>query len=169
MIFKRKYCLLLYLLLFIAIVLIAGIGCEDHLPPQPYVPTINLSVEDFGTTYVDLKLKVVDCSVPVQIEVKRDDRIIFSQQRTSIDTILYDTRLSFNHAYRYTAIKEASSWMQESTYVDVRTTDTTSHAFNWQILTFGDGLGNYFNDVAIINDTCVWAVGEIYKVDSTNE
>ena len=46
--------------------------------------------------------------------------------------------------------------------------DTTSHNFSWQITTFGDGLSSsMLNDVAIINDTLVYAVGAIYFKDST--
>jgi len=45
--------------------------------------------------------------------------------------------------------------------------DTTSHAFTFQTFTFGGGGGSVLNDVAIINDTLVYAVGEIYLTDST--
>jgi hypothetical protein len=44
--------------------------------------------------------------------------------------------------------------------------DTTSHNFTWQIDTLGDGGGSVLYDVAIINDTLAYAVGEIYKRDS---
>jgi len=42
--------------------------------------------------------------------------------------------------------------------------DTTSHNLSWTQYTFG-GAGtagsSYFNDVAIINDTDIWAVGQV--------
>jgi hypothetical protein len=45
--------------------------------------------------------------------------------------------------------------------------DTTSHNFTWQTFTLGDGSGSStLYDVAIINDTLAYAVGEIYKKDS---
>src|SRR5208283_5579955 len=44
--------------------------------------------------------------------------------------------------------------------------DTTSHIFAWQTFTFGGGGGSELTDVAIINDTLVYAVGEIYLPDS---
>ncbi len=49
------------------------------------------------------------------------------------------------------------------------TPDTTSH--NWMFQTFVLGVGNssMLNDVAIINDTLVYAVGEIYLKDSTGQ
>lgn len=48
--------------------------------------------------------------------------------------------------------------------------DTTSHNFTWQITVLGNGLSSsMLNDVAIINDTLVYAVGEIYLKDSTGQ
>ncbi|MBI3006249.1 MAG: hypothetical protein HYY49_12660, partial [Ignavibacteriales bacterium] len=40
--------------------------------------------------------------------------------------------------------------------------DTTSHNFTWTIDTVGDGNSSVLYDVAIINDTLAYAVGEIY-------
>jgi hypothetical protein len=48
-------------------------------------------------------------------------------------------------------------------------TDTTSHEFTFQTFTFGGGGGSILNDVAIINDTLVYAVGAIYLTDSTGQ
>ena len=47
--------------------------------------------------------------------------------------------------------------------------DTTSHAFTFQTFTFGGAGGSILNDVAIINDTLVYAVGEIYQTDSAGQ
>ena len=47
--------------------------------------------------------------------------------------------------------------------------DTTSHNYSWQIFSFGGGGGSILNDVAIINDTLVYAVGEIYLADSAEQ
>jgi hypothetical protein len=45
--------------------------------------------------------------------------------------------------------------------------DTTSQNFTWQKYYFGVGGYTLLNDVAIISDTCIWAVGSIYLNDST--
>ncbi|MGB2868839.1 MAG: hypothetical protein WBD36_10330 [Bacteroidota bacterium] len=47
--------------------------------------------------------------------------------------------------------------------------DTTSHEFTWTIDTLGDGASSALHDVAIINDTLVYAVGEIYIKDSSGQ
>ena len=44
--------------------------------------------------------------------------------------------------------------------------DTTSHNFSWQTFSFGEHSSSILYDVAIINDTSIWAVGEIYLNDS---
>lgn len=43
--------------------------------------------------------------------------------------------------------------------------DTTSHLINWFVDEIGE-YGSYLMDVAIINDTLVYAVGEIYRNDT---
>jgi hypothetical protein len=46
--------------------------------------------------------------------------------------------------------------------------DTTTHEFIWQETQLGDGSSNLF-DVAIINDTLAYAVGEMYLKDSSGQ
>ena len=46
--------------------------------------------------------------------------------------------------------------------------DTTSHNFTFTTYTFGGtGGSSYFKDVAIINDSDIWAVGAIYTSPET--
>jgi len=47
--------------------------------------------------------------------------------------------------------------------------DTTSHNFTWELDTLGDGNSSFLYDVAIINDTLAYAVGELYLKDSTGQ
>ena len=48
--------------------------------------------------------------------------------------------------------------------------DTTSNNFTWQTYTFGgDAGGSLLKDVAIINDTDIWAVGTIGLTDSSGK
>lgn len=44
--------------------------------------------------------------------------------------------------------------------------DTTSHSFTWKVERFGEGSSSALYDVAIVSDTLVFAVGEIYEKDS---
>jgi hypothetical protein len=46
--------------------------------------------------------------------------------------------------------------------------DTTSNNFTWTQYTFGgQGGSSYFKDVAIVNDSDIWAVGSIYTSPDT--
>lgn len=47
--------------------------------------------------------------------------------------------------------------------------DTTGHEFTWQTFVLGDGNASMVSEVAIINDTLVYAVGDIEKLDSTGQ
>ena len=47
--------------------------------------------------------------------------------------------------------------------------DTTSHNFVWQSWTFGEHSTSVLNDVAIIDEKNIWAVGEIYSNDSLGQ
>ena len=47
--------------------------------------------------------------------------------------------------------------------------DTTSHNYAWQTFILGDGNSSVLYDAAIINDTLIYAVGEIYLKDSTGQ
>ncbi|MEW6510406.1 MAG: glucosyl transferase [Bacteroidota bacterium] len=45
--------------------------------------------------------------------------------------------------------------------------DTTSHNFAWTVQTLGDGNSSVLYDVAIVNDSLAYAVGEVYLRDSS--
>jgi hypothetical protein len=47
--------------------------------------------------------------------------------------------------------------------------DTTSHNFTWTTYTLGGASSSSFSDVAIINDTLIYATGEVYQYDSTGQ
>lgn len=47
--------------------------------------------------------------------------------------------------------------------------DTTSHNFTWTLRALGGASGSVLYDVAIINDTLAYAVGEMYLNDSTGQ
>ena len=47
--------------------------------------------------------------------------------------------------------------------------DTTSHNFAFQIDTLGDGNSSLLNDVCIIDENNIWAVGEIYFKDVSGQ
>jgi len=84
------------------------------------------------------------------------------------DTVLYVDSLIPNHSYRLVTEQILSFGSIDSSESFVFTTlDTTSNNFTWQIDTLGDGANSTLKDVSIVNDSCIFAVGEIHIKDST--
>jgi len=135
-----------------------GFSCNDDDPVGPD-KAFTLRAEDVGVTEVWLKLTVnVNRGT---FALKRNDSTIISTLHSPIDTLLLDEGLLPKQTYTYKAGNGET--------LTVTTMDTTSHDFTWQIDTLGDGNGSVLYDVAIINDTLAYAVGEIYKKDSTGQ
>ena len=78
-----------------------------------------------------------------------------------------DAGLEPGRSYSYTAYRQSvynTALIDSSAPVTLTTLDTTSHDFTWTIDTLGS-YGSYFNDVAIIDENNIWAVG-IIETDS---
>jgi len=45
--------------------------------------------------------------------------------------------------------------------------DTSSHNFSWQMYRLGDGISNFFTDIALVHDSLAFAVGSGFLNDST--
>ncbi|MBI3766255.1 MAG: hypothetical protein HY277_07110 [Ignavibacteriales bacterium] len=147
--------------------LICGFACKET-PPQPYVQSVFLSVEDAGVTDAFLKVHLLIPDSLSEVVIKRNgQRVLSARLGNRTDTLVVDDSLSPNQTYTYKAYRSSQVPFDSSDAVTVRTMDTTSHNFTWQIDTLGDGNSSRLNDVAIINDTLAYAVGEMYLKDST--
>jgi hypothetical protein len=161
------------------IFLLLSFSCKET-PPEPGNGSKGngmLIVEDVGVTDAVLRLRVPGGLMNRVITLRRqntkqqnDTATIFHSQltthRSPTDTLIIDESLLPKQSYRYALTLENIFNLKERSYADIVTLDTTSHNFTWQIDTLGDGNSSVLYDVAIINDTCVYAVGEIYKRDS---
>jgi len=157
-----------YLILFSCFFLLIQ-GCEKDLTPLSIDQTeLRLIVEDIGVTEAWLKLKSENGRPEYLITITRNDSTIKQFNILSTDTLIYDSGLLPNQDYTYTATLTTESKML-TTESQLTTMDTTSHDFNWEILTFGDGNSSVIRDVFIIDSDDIWAVGEIYLNDSTGQ
>ncbi len=144
-------------------------SCKEA-PPEPSGPSTFLAVEDVSCTEAWLKVSLATLAQPRTIAIQRDGRTILTAELNSTDSVFVDDSLSPKHTYAYQAQKIQGSVVLETTpTVQAATMDTTSHNFTWQIDTLGDGASSALYNVAIINDTLVYAVGEIYLRDSTGQ
>jgi hypothetical protein len=124
---------------------------------------INLSPVDASCTEVWLQ---ITGETGKEIQLIRDDKEIERFTLTASPMTIIDDSLQINTSYNYQVIRVDNG--EKSSTATATTLDTTSHNFTWQILTFdGDAGSSILYDVAIIDENNIWAVGEIYKKDTT--
>ncbi len=144
--------------------------CEKELTPVgDNPPEIKLAVEDVGVTEVWLKLETGDLKPEDRITITRNDSTIAQFNNSTLDTLIYDSGLLPNQNYTYTAASTAPSTGSGQGSTTITTMDTTSHDFTWQSWTFGEHSSSVLQDIAIISENDIWAVGEIYLNDSTGQ
>jgi hypothetical protein len=157
----KKY--LSVVLIFISLI-ISSCKKDNPIPPDEQ-PQINLTLEETSCTEAWIKLGTSNISLPANAEILKDDSITQTINLTTSDTVLYVDSLLPNHTYKFQSAIQSIG--QSSNELNVTTMDTTSHVFTWQTWTFGGQAGSCtLYDVAIINENNIWAVGEIYLLDS---
>src|SRR5574338_153622 len=161
-----KIALLASILLFFPLILIS---CkkDNPIPPEEQ-PRINITLEDVSCTEAWIKLSTSNLTFPASVDLLKDSSFVEVLNLTSADTILYVDSLLPNKTYSFNSIIQSSNQSIFSDPLQFTTMDTTSHNFTWQSWTFGGQAGSCtLYDVAIINENDIWAVGEIYLLDST--
>lgn len=128
-----------------------------HTPTGPTNSNAALTVADVNCTEVWLMISVPNNEI---VTLKRDTTVLDTIHLTTADTLVVDANLLPSHTYTYTLAREGAA----NVTTQATTMDTTSHNFMWQTYTLGDGSSSsVLNDVAIINDTLAYAVGDIYQ------
>lgn len=116
-----------------------------------------------------LYLSAEDTGLPTNITVNRDENLLFNFTLTIPDTTILDENLLPGKTYAYQTRSMIKGKEEIGDTLQVKTLDTTSHDFTWQKYEFGEGASSIFNDVAIIDENNIYAVGEIYLNDSTGQ
>jgi hypothetical protein len=146
----------------------AGFGCrENAIDTGGNAGMEFLAAEDVGVTDVYLRIRLPFSFTQQPVMLKRDTTIIFRTILNTQDTLVSDEHLLPNHTYTYTLSYHIGQNTTPDAHLTITTMDTTSHNFTWTIDTLGDGNSSVLYDVCLINDTMAFAVGEIYKKDST--
>jgi len=161
----RVFRTLLFLIATISL-LVTSLSCH-RTPIEPEKIKANLIYEDALCTEAYLRLKLAYIDFPANVDLYVDKNKVNSFRTFSEDTVIMVENLLPKKSYTsYVRIYPAGGGEIVSNEVSFTTMDTTSHNFTWQIDTLGDGGGSVLYDVVIINDTLIYAVGEIYKRDS---
>jgi hypothetical protein len=153
-----------WILIIVFILALLSFSCKD-VGVQPIDNTFDLTVDDASCTEVWLRIKLGLGNTNREVTLKRDTVVLFTRRINDLETIVMDTNLTPNHTYNYTASLLNGPMVQ----AQATTMDITSHNFTWQTYTFGGASSSVLEDIAIINDTLAYAVGEIYINDSTGK
>ncbi|MDO9549040.1 MAG: hypothetical protein Q7J65_08775 [Candidatus Marinimicrobia bacterium] len=142
-------------------------SCPEEPKPEPEPNyDIFLSVEDFLCIWVTLKVTIPDSGNINYFMIKREGKEIINTTLLNEDTLITDTDLRPDTDYTYRAYFLKGSTVKDSSdELTVHTLPTTSHDFTWEI----DRIGvhpTHFNDVQIISENDVWAVGDIRLEDT---
>jgi hypothetical protein len=145
-------------------------SCDTTDPPPPHQPSIQLSAEDVSCTEAWLKVSLTDANEPRTIAIQQDGHRVLTVRLVTTDSLLVVAGLLPRRSYTFLAQRLGdSTTIDASTPAQATTMDTSSHAFQFEIDTLGDGNSSVLYDVAIINDTLAYAVGEMYLRDSTGQ
>ena len=122
---------------------------------------------DPGVTEAWISLHVDGVKSGADYIVQRDGKAVFKGRLQSPDTVVYDSLLKPATTYTYRFFAREHGDDSPALQSSLTTLDTTSHNFSWQSYEFGGQKGSsYFQDVAIIDENDIWAVGEIYTEDT---
>ena len=158
-----KIFLLSSLIMFLTL-LISSCKKDNPIPPED-LPQVNLSLEDASCTEAWIKLTTANINLPAEVTLKQDDSIALAISLTGSDTLLYVDSLLPNHTYKFQPV--ISSTGQSGNQLSVNTLDTTAYNRNWEVFYFGDYQQSSIRDIAIISENDIWAIGEIYIADTT--
>lgn len=129
--------------------------------PENRTDSLTLKVKETDLTSATLSLHTAGISYPASLTLTRNSQPVQTLTLQKADTALIDTALTPSTTYTWQAIwKKTETTFLKGESVTGKTMDSTSHNFIWKLDTLGSA-GSNLLDVAIVNDTCVWVVGDI--------
>ncbi len=165
---RSRFLRIISLTLLILISLLTS--CNTTEPPNNQ--SLSLKLEDVSCTEAWVQLTTNKIQLPAVINLiktdasgnSKDVKFYVSTEDTllNIDSLLPNQ----NYTFQASSIQNQVSSIS-SNKVTATTLDTTSHNFIWQTFEFGvNTYQSHLFDVAIIDENNIWAVGEIYILDS---
>ncbi|HEX2869009.1 MAG TPA: hypothetical protein VHO03_18355 [Ignavibacteriales bacterium] len=154
---------------FLLIIIVTGWACKVTEPLQYEENNIHITVLDIGVREVYLNVQAKISSSNSSLVLQRDGKEIITFSSLS-DTLLVDSTTEQGNTYKYKLVlKKEGRQISESNEIELTTLNPTSNNYNWQIIEFEGYNPAYFQDVAIVNENDIWAVGEVdqYNPDGT--
>jgi hypothetical protein len=154
-------------LTFIGLTLMIN-ACKTPSPVSTVPPETKISLTSLETAATEawLDLKTDNLELPATADITADGKQILSFSLHTADTTIYLEGLLPKHNYTF-GIKIKNHQGAYSTAAAITTTlDTTGHDIDLKVFTIGDYTSNQLYGVSIIDDSTIWAVGEVYLFDS---
>ncbi len=144
-------------------------SCRSSPTGTHITEKVQLSAEYVTCTEVWLKVGFTDSPNGGNFAINRDGNTVLMGHFSGADTTVIDTTVLPEKTYNYVCWRMVNGLPKNSSSnLQVQTMDTSGNNFTWQTFTFGGNAGGcLLKDVAIINDTDIWAVGEIAVKDSS--
>ena len=165
-------------LLSIIFLLLVIYNCKDEppvIPPPPPEPKPKAAIylQDKSCTEFWIRLELENFTLPVNVQLIKDNLLQTEINGLSNkDTTLYIDSLLPNKAYNIIAVVSNNEQQDTSSQLQATTLDTTSHIFSYQTYELGEpltGNSSILYDVALIDANNIYAVGEIYIMDSLGQ
>jgi len=120
---------------------------------------------DASCTEVWLEIKTENITLPTKINLLLDGELVGIISLMDKDTVFIHRSLQPSTTYNYQVSKNGL----KSNLVTFTTLDTTSSNYIWEKYYFGNIGSSILKDVAIIDETNIWAVGEILLQDNSGD
>jgi len=159
------------MILTIMIFILSLLSCNTTEPPING-KEITLKLEDVSCTEAWITLTTTNLQLPTIVTLLQDGKARKTIDVETKDSLLYIDSLLPNNTYTFQSTYQQinRSEIVSSNELSVTTMDTTSHNFTFETYTFGGQAGSCaLYDVAIIDKNNIWAVGEIYLLDSLGQ
>ena len=147
------------------------LSCNSTEPPING-KELTLKLEDVSCTEAWITL-TTNLQLPANVTLKQNNQTRSTINLSTADTLLYINSLKPNTSYQYQVFSIPQSDRQNPAFsneLNITTMDTTSNNLSFESFTFGGQAGSCaLYDVAIIDENNIWAVGEIYLLDSLGQ
>jgi hypothetical protein len=146
--FDMRTITLLLFLVFELNLFVGLVGCNTTEPNN----NLQINVDDISCSEAWIN---ITRQTGNEVVLNRDDKEVQRITLTSSPQIIYDDSLLPNKSYTYQALRNNEA----SNKITITTLDTTSNDYSWQTFTFGGAASSSFEDVVIVNENDIWAVG----------
>jgi len=161
------------LVLFIALLALVANNCKEEsptnlLPPPELQRQVQLTLLDAHTQELWLQLSLPDTFSGRTVRLFRNNHLIKTFSVAGSDTLVLDSLLTPNQQYIYRVERVLDTVRLAVAELVCATLPITTRNFIWEVDTLGATMTHLY-DVAVIHDSLIYVVGEIYLRDSLGQ